>query len=90
VQKQSKKNKGTHIQEIQAFQKFFQTVYDPLHLKRTGQYAAKTLRDKINDKLPVNIFLPYILKLNFHHYQLVISQWLLGHHIQNGCHVIPY
>ena len=60
VQKQLKKNKGTHIREIQAFQKFFQTVYDPLHLKRTVHYAAKTLRDKINDKLPSMKFPPLI------------------------------
>jgi len=33
VQNKSKKSKGTHIREIQAFQKYFQTVYDPLHLK---------------------------------------------------------
>jgi len=43
----SKKNKATQIREIQAFQKFFQTAYDPLHLKRTVHYAAQTLRDRI-------------------------------------------
>jgi len=59
VQKQSKKNKGMHIREIQVFQKFFQTVYDPLHPKRTVHYAAKTLRDKINDKLPSMKFPPF-------------------------------
>jgi len=59
VQKQWKKNKGTHIQEIQAFRKFFQSVYDPLHLKRTVHYAAKTFRDKINDKLPSMKFPPF-------------------------------
>jgi len=42
VQRKLKKNKGTHIREIQAFQKFFQTAYNPLHLKRTINYAAQT------------------------------------------------
>lgn len=59
VQKKSKKNKGTHIREIQAFQNFFQTVYDPLHLKRTVHYAAKTLKDKIHDKIPSMSFPPF-------------------------------
>jgi hypothetical protein len=52
VQSRTKNNKGTHIREIQAFQKYFQTTCDPLHLKRTVNYAAQTLRDKIYDKLP--------------------------------------
>jgi hypothetical protein len=59
VQNRTKKNKGTHIQEIQAFQKYFQTTYDPLHLKRKVNYAAQTLRDKIYDKLPSMKFPPY-------------------------------
>jgi len=45
--------------EIQAFQKFFQTAYDPLHLKRTVHYAAQTLRDKIYDKIPTMTFPPF-------------------------------
>lgn len=56
VQKKSKKNKGTHIREIQVFQNFFQTVYDPLHLERTVHYATQTLRDKIYEKNPKNDF----------------------------------
>jgi len=59
VQKPSKKKKGTHIREIEAFQKFFQTVYDPLHLRQTVHYAAKTLTYKINDKLPSMKFPPF-------------------------------
>jgi len=47
VHKHLKKNKCMHIQDIQAFQIFFQTVYDPLHLSQTVYYVAKTLRDKI-------------------------------------------
>jgi len=45
-----------HIREIQAFQKKFETVYDPLHLSRIVYYAAKTLRDKIHDKIPTMKF----------------------------------
>jgi len=59
VQKHPKKNKGMHIREIQAFQKKIQTVYDPLHLSRTVYYAAKNLRDKINDKIPTMNFPPF-------------------------------
>jgi len=59
VQKKSKKSKGTHIREIQAFQKDFQTVYDSLHLKRTVNYAAKTLRNKVLDKIPIMKFPPF-------------------------------
>jgi hypothetical protein len=59
AQNKTKKSKGTHIREIQAFQKYFQTTYDPLHLKRTINYAAQTLRDKIYDKLPSMKFPPF-------------------------------
>lgn len=59
VQKNTKKNKGTHIREIQAFQKYFQTVYDPIHLSRTVNNAAQTLRDKIYEKIPIVKFPPY-------------------------------
>jgi len=59
LQNKSKKRKGTHIREIQAFQKYFQIVYDPLHLKRTINYAAKTLRDKALDKIPTMKFPPF-------------------------------
>jgi hypothetical protein len=59
VQNKTKKSKGTHIREIQAFQKYFQNVYDPLHLKRIVNYAAQTLRDKIYDKLPSMKFPPF-------------------------------
>jgi len=70
VQNKSKKSKGMHIREIQAFQKYFETVYDPLHLKQTVNYAAKTLRDKTFDKIPTMKFPPftpnkYIFALHF-------------------------
>jgi len=45
---------------FQAFQKYFYTVNDPLHLKRTINYAAKTIRDKTLDKIPTMKFLPFI------------------------------
>ena len=59
-----------HIREIQAFQKHFQTMYDPLHLSRIVYYAAQTLRDKINDKIPTMKFPPftpskYLFSLHF-------------------------
>lgn len=97
VQKKLKKNKGTQIREIQAVQNFFQTIYDPLHLKRTVHYAAKTLKDKIHDKIPsmsfppftlVNIFLHFILKRGFLFCQLVRWPWPLGHPIPNVYFVI--
>jgi len=59
VQNKLKKSKGTHTREIQVFQKYFQTVYDPLHLKRTVNYAAKTLGDKTLDKIPTMKFPPF-------------------------------
>jgi len=59
VHKKSKKKKATHIREIQAFQKFFQNAYGPLHLKMTVHYAAQTLRDKIYDKIPTMTFPPF-------------------------------
>jgi len=59
VQNKSKKSKGTHIQEIQGFQKYFQTIYDSLHLKHTVNYAPKTLRDKTLDKIPTMKFPPF-------------------------------
>jgi len=60
VQNKVKKTKGTHIREIQAFQKFFQTVYDLLYPKRTVYYAARILKDKILEKIPTMKFPPFI------------------------------
>jgi len=70
VQSKAKKNKGTHIREIQAFQKKFQIVYDLLHLKRRVYYAARTLRDNVFDKIPTMKFPPltpskYLFALHF-------------------------
>jgi len=99
VQNKLKKSKGTHIREIQAFQKYFQTIYDPLHLKRTVNYVVKTLMDKTFDKIPtikfppftpISIFLRYILKWGFHHCPPVSWPRLLGRHTQNGYPVIHF
>jgi len=99
VQKHSKKKKGMHIREIQAFQIFFQTVYDPLHLSWTVYYAAKTLRDKINDKIPTMNFPPftpskYLFALHFKikFPSLPTSKLALAFRppYPNGCLVIHY
>jgi len=52
LQRKSKKPRGTHIREIQSFQNYFETVYDPLHLSRTVQYVAHTLKEKLLEKNP--------------------------------------
>ena len=62
-----------HIKEIQAFQHYFEMVYDPLHLSRTLHHAAQTLPKKLLEiftksnfllLLKTNIFLLYILKIS--------------------------
>jgi len=60
MQKKMKKAKGTHIREIQAFQKYFKTVYDPLHLSQTVHNAAKTLKEKLLEKIPTSKFPPFV------------------------------
>jgi len=79
LQHKKKKEKGTHIREIQAFQKYFETVYDPSQLSRTVYNAAKTLKEKLFEKfqnwnfllrLTTNIYFLYTLKSNFHHCHL--------------------
>ena len=58
LQNKDKKTRGTHIKEIQQFQRYYQTAYNPLHPRRTVYYAAQTLRDKIREKIPETIFPP--------------------------------
>lgn len=58
LQNKDKKTRGTHIKEIQQFQRYYQTTYDPLHPKRTVYYAAQTLRDKVREKISETIFPP--------------------------------
>ncbi|XP_058732451.1 uncharacterized protein LOC131603986 [Vicia villosa] len=51
VQEHFRKGTTTHIKEIQAFQKFFETIYRPDDLSRTVREAAITLREKFSAKL---------------------------------------
>src|SRR3954471_22267169 len=51
VQENFQKGTSTHIKEIQAFQKFFETIYRPDDLSRTVREAAVTLRKKFSTKL---------------------------------------
>src|SRR4051812_8359149 len=51
VQENFRKGTTTHIKEIQAFQKFFETIYRPDDLSRTVREAAITLREKFSAKL---------------------------------------
>jgi hypothetical protein len=48
-----KANKGTstHVKEIQAFQKYFETAYRPDDLSRTIREAASTLIEKFIKKM---------------------------------------
>src|SRR3954464_14997368 len=51
VQEKFHKGTSTHIKEIQAFQKFFETIYRPDDLSRTVREAAVILREKFSAKL---------------------------------------
>ncbi|XP_058755341.1 uncharacterized protein LOC131628527 [Vicia villosa] len=51
VQENFRKGTSTHIKEIQAFQKFFETIYRPDDLSRTVREAAVILREKFSAKL---------------------------------------
>src|SRR3954468_23280154 len=51
VQDKFRKGTSTHIKEIQAFQKFFETIYRPDDLSRTVREVAVTLREKFSAKL---------------------------------------
>ena len=60
VQEKIKKSKSTHIKEIQAFQKYFETVYRPNDISRTVREAAVTLKEIFlqkmdNLKIPSNV-----------------------------------
>lgn len=46
-------NKGrlTHIKEIQTFEKYFKTIYDPNDLRWTVIEVTMTLKDKLMAKL---------------------------------------
>lgn len=68
VQEKTKKGTSTHIKEIQAFQKYFETAYRPDDLSRTIREAAVTLREKFMKKLP-DLKLPSYVKPK-HRYEL--------------------
>ena len=51
VQVKTKKSKFTHVKEIQAFQKYFETVYRPDDVSRTVREAAVTLKEKLLQKM---------------------------------------
>ena len=42
----SKKRKGTHVAEIQAFERYFKTIYNPMHLESTISEASKNLKER--------------------------------------------
>ena len=52
VQDKTKKGTQWHIKEIQAFQKYFETFYNPTDLGRTTWDASVTLKEKFTAKLP--------------------------------------
>ena len=68
VQENIQKGKFTHIKEIQAFQRYFETVYDPTNISRTVFDAAKTLKEKFTKKLP-SLKIPSSIKPE-HRYEL--------------------
>jgi len=47
-----------HIKEIQAFNTFFEVVYNPLNVERIVKEAALVLKQKMLEKLP-NIKFPF-------------------------------
>lgn len=72
LQQKFKKGKAKHIKGIQAFQKYFEIVYDPNDLSLTIREIAVTLKEKVMVKLP-KLRIPdyvkgkYAFTLNFHH-----------------------
>lgn len=66
VQDKIKKGKFTHIKEIQAFQKYFETTYRPNDLGRTIREAAVTLKEKFTKKLG-SLKFPSYVKIEQHY-----------------------
>lgn len=52
LQQKFHKGRSKHIKEIQVFQKYFETVYDPNDLSRTIHEATVTLKEKMQAKVP--------------------------------------
>lgn len=67
-QESTKKDTSTHIKEIQAFQKYFETAYRPDDLSRTIREAVDTMRENFMKKLP-DLKLPLYVKPE-HRYEL--------------------
>src|SRR3954469_9324233 len=51
VQEKFHKGTSTHIKEIQAFQKFFETIYRPDDLSQSVREAASILQEKFSNNL---------------------------------------
>jgi hypothetical protein len=47
MQDTTSKRKGTHIEEIHKFEKYFKTAYNPKNLSFTLEEAIETLKEKI-------------------------------------------
>ncbi|XP_050916344.1 uncharacterized protein LOC127131466 [Lathyrus oleraceus] len=58
------KGKLTHSEEIQAFQKYFETVYNPMELVQTVCYAASILKEKFEKQIAKKKF-PNVVKPEF-------------------------
>lgn len=58
------KGKLTHSEEIQAFQKYFETVYNPMELVQTVCYAAPILKEKFEKQIAKKKF-PKAVKPEF-------------------------
>lgn len=55
-----KKGGGTHIKEIQAFQRYLKTLYNTNKLSQTIFDAAHTLKEKLVEKIPKLKFPSYV------------------------------
>lgn len=79
MQEKIKKGKFTHIKEIQAFQKYFETAYTPNDLGRTICQAVVTLKEKFTEKLGSLKFPLYVkpkqrYEITFNLYPLTIPR----------------
>lgn len=57
LQQKLKNGRAKHIKEIHAFQKYFETAYDPDYLSQKAREAVITLKEKMFPKLP-NLRIP--------------------------------
>lgn len=78
------KGRSKHIKEIQAFHKYFETMYKSNDLSRTICEAAITLKEKIEARLPNLKILTYVedkYKFTLNYYPPKISPFV---HQRNG------